>query len=85
MYETNLKRAGFSEITVRYPKLEDFSAEQIQQIEQEYHYKSWLNEKTQVPFILYQAIKKQIFRGTKKDQSICFGLFIILFLVLKLN
>jgi len=58
MYENNLKRAGFSEISVSYPKLNDFTQDQIARIENKYHYNTWSNEKSVSPFILYQAIKK---------------------------
>lgn len=58
MYENNLKHAGFSEISVSYPKLNDFTQDQIARIENKYHYNTWSNEKSVSPFILYQAIKK---------------------------
>ncbi|ADG41298.1 MULTISPECIES: class I SAM-dependent methyltransferase [Leuconostoc] len=57
MYESNLKNAGFNHITVKYPTINDFNAEQIATIEAQYGNINWGNERTQSPFILYEATK----------------------------
>lgn len=57
MYEDNLKNAGFKHITVKYPTINDFNAEQIATIEAQYGNINWGNERTQSPFILYEATK----------------------------
>ncbi|WP_367300721.1 class I SAM-dependent methyltransferase [Leuconostoc carnosum] len=57
MYENNLRKAGFRNINVRYPKLNDLTAEERIKLEKTYQYNNWSNEQAQSPFILYQAIK----------------------------
>ncbi|GMA70500.1 methyltransferase UbiE [Leuconostoc litchii] len=57
MYERNLTQSGFKQVEVLYPKLNDFTSEEIKQIEKQYKYYDWSNEKIKAPFILYQAKK----------------------------
>ena len=57
MYDDNLKYAGFTHVTVKYPTLNDFNAEQMAAITAQYGVINWENERTQAPFILYEAIK----------------------------
>lgn len=57
MYEKNLKNAGFIDISVRYPILDDLTPEELSEYESQYHFNRWSNEKDVPPFIIYKAKK----------------------------